>query len=392
MELKRHTSLGRRNQEDSKNDPLSTSQLTGLLLILVLTGLSGCNGCNNNQPRPLDIVPTGYDANGFLLNPRWQAQASKGPTSLVDYPGCIPNGGDQDDPKNWFSGANPCTHFHVTTERGKGCGPHVNWFPVTIEGKIFWEGHSVDEFGEDDDYSFNIASKDNALGWMNRTLDGKGQTGLLHSEFDSDEAIDPLLDHVFVGWWTQFKAAVDQENKDAWPFINGKNVIAVGLLNLDCAGHIGGGGCSVELHPIYVLAISLQPDPDHPDPRHDRWALLAMNRGDQGYCTGSEQSLNQLSNSNEAIYQYRVILPQPNFAAGSAPVFKNKTVAMRAKDNWGPAGTNFDSQYLGSKGIQLTFKLPNPATQGDGDHWVIMGDIELDWGLVIPPPPPGPKH
>src|SRR5215470_15987990 len=77
---------------EKRNDPLSISLWTGLLLTSIFSGLAGCS-----PHRPLDVVSTAFDVNGFPMNPRWQAQVDNNvPMSLADVTTCNPTGSNQD--------------------------------------------------------------------------------------------------------------------------------------------------------------------------------------------------------------------------------------------------------------------------------------------------------
>jgi len=278
--------------------------------------------CNPGPPRPLDVVPNSFDENGYSKNPLWADQVAKGPGAVADAISCGPTGSAQDDPVNWTTGPHSCTHYPVTTNRGAVCGPHVNWFAVAYEGTITWQDHS----GDDDDYNVELHRPDNALYTQDRT------TGLL-SEFDSDETID----HFETGWWQAFHAAVDQGNAAAAALIRDKPAIAIGLLGLDCAGHDAGHNtCGAELHPVYILAINIEPS----DTRHDRWVFFARNRADEGYCSDAEEKLLPLSNTNDAIHEYRVLLGHGS-ARGAQVV--SREVRIYGDGNSKPVGAEFEA-------------------------------------------------
>jgi hypothetical protein len=354
--------------------------LSRLLLVMIpLAPLASCACAPPPPARPLDVVigADGLDDNGYPLNPNWQSQLAQ-PGSFADPTKCMPTGSAQDDPNNWSTGPHPCTNVHVTTNRGAVCGPHVNWFPVTYQAEsIGFENHSSFSyeashnkdwggFAADGDYNITLSRSDRAL----YTAD-KDPTGQLYCEFDSDETVD----HFRTTWWNNFHEAVDNEDNnfaaaDAVLSQN-KGAIAVGLLGLDC-GH---DNCSVELHPIYILAIHLNHDPNH-----DRWVFFARNKGDEGYCSDPEENLFPPGGDNgSAQYTYKLLLPQP----------KAKSVNFLGKDvridnghgDSADAGAAFSWSLRDNKGLLLSFVLPNPAQSSDDDDWVIEGDIELAWTL-----------
>jgi hypothetical protein len=342
---------------------------------------------------PLDISSTTTDLNGFPIDPLLGEQVNNpmGPGKLAQSTAslpCEPHGNglvvnnDQATATNWYTGPHPCTHFHVTTHSGNALFGHVNFMPVLVHGRIYWEEHGSD----DDDYTFDIATINNGLGAVDRTYQNDGKTGLVHSEFDSDEAIDPLLDQVSANdpfWWKLFKQAVDDQNQSAGFItgIDGKEVIAIGLYNLDCAYGNGHNGCGVELHPLYIMAIHLSSVTTA-----DRWLLFAFNYGDQGY-TGSDRIALDSNNAANANYngvdeQYTLILPRPQ-GTSFVPTITHEDVRIL------PSGTTvydavankyFAAVYVPGTGERLDFRLRYPDKQNSGDHYVILGDMTLDWG------------
>jgi len=362
------------------------TRLIPLILVIIVTGCS--RSCSPGEPpRPLDITAKASDLNGYPLNPLLGAQINGALAPDISSLSCIPEDqGDVDDAHwyTWYTGKDSCTKYHVTKNTGNLLFGHVNWFPVTVQGRIYWEGHSVDEWGEDDDYTFDIATQDNALGSRGRT-DGAGNA-LVHCEFDSDEAIDPLLNSDKVEdtfWWKQFKYDVDYRNlAKAGAFgphdlLDGLEVIAIGLYSLDCYHP-----CGVELHPLYILAIHL-----HPDLRADRWVLFAFNNGNQGYCGTNRIGLDSNNGANAAYNgfdeQYSVLLPLPQGASGNAPelIRKDVRVLLGGGDPIDAVAPKyFNWSFLAGKGEKLDFRLRYPEQQKHGDHYVMMGDITLDWG------------
>lgn len=381
---------------------------------LLILSIMIVSACGSGHLRPLDLRYKATDLNGYPLNPLLAAQFDvnnpQAPPALAPniatLPCIPPDQGDVSDndwANAWFGGDSTCTHYPVT----KNIGPrnyaslfgHVNWFPVTVQGRIHWVEHSCascDVF-PDDDYNFNIETQDQALGSLGRTLNNDGKTPLVHSEFDSDQAIDPLLDNVDEDdpfWWKVFKNTVD--SGDPGPLVNGLPVIAIGLYNLDCFHP-----CGIELHPLYIMAIQLLPVDGKVNPRADRWVVFAFNNGNQGangaQNVGLDPALGQNYKINGFDDRYSLLLPPPPGSAGSAPVLTHQDVRISPGNNDIAEDAvplhYFGASYLskpGETGERLDFVLQDPSLQGD-NHWIIMGDITLDWGLTIPPPPQGPS-
>ena len=279
----------------------------------------GGAGCVTLQPRPLDIVGgSGVDANGLLINPHWGGQTGNAP---VEPTVCSPSGSAQDDPANWTTGANACTRYPVKTERGKGCGPHVNWFPIQYSGTIAWENHSAP--GTDDDYNILMSRPDKAMY-------GTQRPDSLLCEFDSDETVD----HFHTAWWQSFHNTVDGGNAGARDMLANKEAIVIGLASFDCAGHEPGQNhCDAELHPVYALAIHVTNDP-----QHDHWAFFLRNRADEGYCASNEQLWTPARFTNKQA-EYHLLLPHTG-AKGFA--FNSQDVRLFGKGNSGPDKVFFE--------------------------------------------------
>lgn len=310
-------------------------------------------GCKTLPSRPLDIVGgSAVDKNGLLVDPHWAGQATGHP---VEPTVCSPSGSAQDDAANWQT----CTQYPVKPERGKGCGPHVNWFPIQYTGIIEWEDKSPPT--EDDDYNLLLHRDDQA---MYSTANGGG----LQAEFDSDETVD----HFATAWWVRFKNTVDGGNQGAHDMLYNKRAIAIGLVGLDCAGHEPGKNhCYTELHPVYALAIHANDDPGH-----DHWAFFIRNRGDEGWCASTEQQWTPSSYTNRKA-EYHLVLPAPN-----AKTFTTRSGDVRV---FGagvsrPAGSDvYSAKLVPGSGLDITVWLPDPATVSDSDDWAVEGDLDLEF-------------
>jgi hypothetical protein len=134
---------------------------------------------------------------------------------------------------------------------------HVNWFPVTLEGRAGWGDH-----GADDDYTFTFHNDE-----PGDPLSVNGRSGL-HIEFDSDETID----HFTSKEWTAFHNAVDN-NKDRAKQIFDGHVILTGMFGLD-----GEHSLKAELHPVYAMAIRSENLGNNP--ADEDWLMFVRNQGD----------------------------------------------------------------------------------------------------------------
>ena len=181
--------------------------------------------CKPKYQPPLNIVSPDVhiDPNLLLINPQWFSST----LSPGVHPGpnpCIECSCSSDDMSKWnnyfctdqqvyFNGKNICTFVD-------GNGGHVNWFPITYEGNVFWSDRS----GNDEDYNYNIRSK-------NRSLYTYDHTGI-GIEFDSDETVDHW-DNTQT-WWEKFHHDyVDDDNDAAKRLVQGNFAIVIGLFGLD---------------------------------------------------------------------------------------------------------------------------------------------------------------
>jgi hypothetical protein len=316
---------------------------------------SSMTACKTIQSRPLDIVGgSTVDANGLLVNPHWAGQIAGKP---VDPTICSPSGSAQDNPANWNTGNNACTTYAVKTERGKGCGPHVNWFPIQYSGIIEWDSHSAP--GTDDDYNVELKRDDQAMYTS-------ANSSTIHCEFDSDETVD----HFTTPWWVSFKNTVNGGDQGAKAMINNKQAIVIGLAGLDCAGHEPGKNiCYTELHPVYALAIHVNDDPGH-----ERWAFFIRNRGDEGWCSSNEQKWTPSRYTNGK-GEYHIMLPAPN---ARTFITRSGNVKIYGAGNSRPPGADeYTAKLVPGQGLDVTVLLPDPASVGDADDWIVEGDIDV---------------
>jgi hypothetical protein len=232
--------------------------------------------------KSMDVVNngSGWDENGLMLNPAWQYQVANN-GSLPDICQLCPC--DNNDAGAWNSAPN-CTNNKIRNNRtenfftwsGRDCSiGHMNYFPVTYEGQLYFEEHSPSAF-DDDDYTFDVTRPDNALYCTRRN-------GQLHAEFNSDETVDNW-DNTQT-WWNDFHHnVVDQDQNAARAKLYNKESIIIGLLGLD----LGHGSVFAELHPIYAMFFR---ENDQTNINDDVWHFFVRNSGDEGYCSNYEEYL-----------------------------------------------------------------------------------------------------
>jgi hypothetical protein len=295
------------------------------------------NGGTTSHPAAFDLVSSASDPNGFFQDPAWQWEKdhpgthpdpvalcggfpyiNSNDTSLgvsLGTPPCSTQAPSVNDP-NGFNNA-ICTHG-ATPGHLHG---HLNWWPVTASGKIFWVDHKVWYQEGDDDYDFTLAPR------TGTGLTTNNSNQLYVVEFDSDETVD----HIDRGWWNDFHNAVDanggKSGGQPGAMIDGHDAIITGLMGLD-SEH----GAYSELHPVFGMAIHVKDDPTD-----DTWALLVRNWGDEGFCSQDEMAvpLNTLS----------FFLPRPGATGGTAntdQLFSNNDNAVSVTTQPGGATVTLD--------------------------------------------------
>ena len=229
------------------------------------------------------------DPNGFPLNPRWYGEVHPEnfhPTHPLPDAAAMCGNFKYMEPQSGPRTPPPgCTTTAVTRDIPTGVGRllcdtthpelpgHVNWEPVTYEGRLYF-----DELSLDYDYNFNLRTRCHA-GVTARNL-----AATLDLEFDSRE----LIDGFHHPWWSALRESIATpqptagDNPTAGQLFNGKEAIVTGLLGLDCEHE----GCAAELHPVYAMAIHLDDNPDD-----DTWAVFVRNFGTEGFCSQDRHDL-----------------------------------------------------------------------------------------------------
>ena len=114
-----------------------------------------CFGCDVSRFKDFDVASNNFDPNVFPLNPKWGKQVEQGATP--DPHVSCPIYSDNEDAHEWTSSPQypNCTSYVVTFNGAVPCGAHVNFMPVTYEGKVFFVEHRPPVL--DDEYTFNVA-------------------------------------------------------------------------------------------------------------------------------------------------------------------------------------------------------------------------------------------
>jgi hypothetical protein len=112
------------------------------------------------------------------------------------------------------------------------------------------------------------------------------------------------------------------------------------------------------------------------DPTHDQWAFFVRNWGDEGFCAGHQEYFYPPGRKVQVLLRHadgeKVIVGQNVWVYGDNSDDFNQ-------QSWGYQPTN--------DGLLLTFNLQDPSRQ-DG----FVGDLDLNWTGIVPPPPPNGGH
>jgi hypothetical protein len=310
----------------------------------VLASISILTPACKTDFKPMDLNAQGkFDANFFMENPNWEFMISNG--AVPDPKNLCPI--DHSTAEYWTNSPT-CTSQPVYLNQATGwnygwcklggaISGHINWWPVTYDGTIYWSDHS----GSDDDYNFNMCRNDQAL----YTVESNNKVRL---EFDSDETVDHW-DNTGT-WWENFHHSVDDNGDNGNIIVDKSYAIAIGLIGLD-GGHTD---FSPEIHPVFGLFIHT-----YDSPTYDTWSFFIRNWGDEGYCSSNEETL-LLSN-------IRVVLPHQNTTgftlSPQTNVWQKSNIpAMNMAIN--PC----------DQGAVATFTFDDPGKKG----W-FMGDLIIVW-------------
>jgi hypothetical protein len=290
-------------------------------------------------PSPMDLVwGASRDTNGIPLNPKWGQQ--------VTEPGSLPNAAEICFSVPGYFDNPLCSTQHPGMDTGAGLtglicsigaetpiSGHVNWYPSTYRGPIYWDSLSF----FDRDYNVRlIPPTQNGLTSTN--------TENIKGEFDSRETINNFS----TPWWTVFRTAGDDGKKS---MMDGKLAILSGLMGIDCVH-----GCGSELHPVWVLAIHVRDDP-----QNDVWAVFMRNWGNEGFCSDAQHEVNWAGN------RFSLNLP---WRAGANAVQVDGRTDFRGNMD-GITGSWRD--FPGAR-VRLAFTLPAPSARG-----LVHGELHMRW-------------
>jgi len=299
------------------------------------------------EPKLLNIYWDLTDENGIPKNLIWGWQLIKKFSDVDYYPNIKQLVKDNDNPDDFA----PYTDQPLFWKNGLwGCGPHVNWGAVTIEGILKWSSHSSP--GSDDDYNFYLFPEN---GKGATTANGTTVQGIrgIQLEFDSDETID----HFHTPWWNAFHSAVDNNDSLAHKMADGKYAIVTGLWGLDCAHD-----CQSEMHPVWAMAIQTEKKDTW-----EEWAIFARNWGNEGYCGSGYWGQDVINidfpkeNNN---YVYKLKLP---WRENAESVYINDNFLVRKN-------ISMSITPIVGDGVYIALYMPHWSEQDR-----INGILKLDW-------------
>jgi hypothetical protein len=299
-------------------------------------------------PAPMDLVWAARDANRIPSQPLWGRQLTDGLLSFPDARDCFQLSGFFQNPA--------CSTQHPTQDsasfpKSLVCGigtttpipGHVNWYPSTYVGPVHFVEKSFDQ-----DINIDIFTG------------GPGYTATsserIHGEFDSRET----LDHFTTPWWVGFRNAVEDSDAAGQALIDGRLGVMTGLMGTDCEHD-----CHAELHPVWGLAIRIDSGP-----ASERWAVVARNWGDEGFCSRSQHLL---------VLDPRQLTLRLPWRAGATGVQVGAGTVFSSN----VAGLSYSTVSTPGAFVELTFVLPDPGAQGR-----IHGELSLQWqGASVAPAP-----
>ncbi|HYY94283.1 MAG TPA: tetratricopeptide repeat protein [Pyrinomonadaceae bacterium] len=336
---------------------------------------------------PMDLWWAEIDDNLFPLNPVWGAQVGR--TQTLPNAGTLCNYFNNDGDK--LSLGTNCTTQRPTVDEpsilankfnflichylngdqidnlpGDSVHGHVNWWPVSYTGKIYFEDFQDPFLGSwqmpfgtgDDDYDWALVRDDEAGVLLGNKFQyhNAGKRGLT-LEFDSREVID----NIDTPWWQSFHSSVDSHPAyhgdwtAAQSLVDGRDAIVIGLMGVDTKHTY-----HAELHPVFAMAIKVSEDG-----RRERWAIFARNWGDEGGCS---QDQHYLPGDTVSLFF-------PNNGGQDLTIDNANTIlrGYRVPVTWGA------KNYL--DGLVITFKLPAPEKQG-----MLYGEVEFCKGVCGGPP------
>ncbi len=375
------------------------SVFLGLALVGGTVGPSWAQqeGDRGYPPARFDLVSNRRDANGLLLNPRWGVQtdaASLDPAKTCGILGMHGSAGFRSvllrdtscfsdstkallrlfEAQSLVAGGAACTQ---AIEDGSP-GGHLNWFPITMTGRLEWGG-SLGGNGGDFDLTFNLFGDRHppATRWNDKKRISKDSIETaVHLEFDFRETTDRLPASTGSAWWSRLKANARRRKPAAADSVTallgpGRAVVS-GLHGLDL---VHGG--HAELHPVFAMAILVDERPTinggDTTKINQRWVFLVRDRGNEGNCAPSGSIPFRLLEGPNDRNTYTFSLGAPERAAGKPKV--GRTWFGRSNPRLGGPRLGWGADH----GLTASFSWPQPdSTRAES---VGLAEMDLEWTL-----------
>jgi len=248
-----------------------------------------------------DKVP--LDPNGFLFNPRWLNEPAGAP-DIDDVCRFRAQAGELDERTLWTTATHhgPClsadewelvtlNEASATLGLGFVCATssqighvrgHVNWFPVTVTGQVFWHAYAGG-VGEDQDLTFDLAPPDSSAVTSGNDQWAAGRR-VYHIEFNYKEALDPI-GLTGRGWWYAVNR-LKRRNPTMHGLVDRRVAIVTGLYGLD-----GVHDFQAELHPVFAMSVLIDTARTGSGRLREEWAVLVRNRGNEGDCASGSHPM-----------------------------------------------------------------------------------------------------
>jgi hypothetical protein len=238
--------------------------------------------------------------------------------------------------------------------------------PATYTGKA-----CRNDLSYDFDYTLNLMTMNQAgLTKLNppNTDDKQKEPRAFHTEFDSRET---LVNFITTEWKELAgEQGDDCSNKPELCRVNDKRAIEIGLVGLDTTH-----SAYSEIHPVYALAIELDPNPSH-----NKWIIFARNRGDEGDCSTRDHPL--LCSSQRPIEELSLFLPVPGRKLVSDAFLLEGTVfASNLKNPQNTCPIIGRGHYGNDDGVFIRIPLPDDFYEPPEDGPLVEGVISIEWHL-----------
>ena len=349
-----------------------------------------------------DLVSDQQDANGLMQNPHWAAQADPKTLDpqrtcgilalhgaagyralLLRNPDCF--GPEQRCILRLNEPRGPVVAGAACSQAANDGSPHghLNWFPVTMTGTLRFNGSLLGKGGDHDltfeflpdpDDGYAPATKWNERQTLRHCTGNDTQTyPTIHIEFDYRETTHRLEGGVGDSWWHEFRKLSDTaKSKHARQNVDrmlgpGRGTVT-GLFNLDLI-HYGHS----EIHPVYAMAVLVKEKEDIDNSElHQRWVLLARDRGNEGNCAAPGAIPFRLGTKGDVTYRFR--LDTPRGVKGPPSVLKAKSwVGVSTTTVAGPT-----FHWAPNQGLEVHVGWPHPDPSKPDDA-LILADTWITW-------------